>query len=71
MLIDCNSCIMRDIACDDCVVSMLLGPEPTSLESHRDALSVLADAGIVAPLRLIKGEGNNKGKGNSIAVACQ
>lgn len=62
---------MRDIACDDCVVSMLLGPELTSLESHRDALSVLADAGIVAPLRLIKGEGNNKGKGNSKAVACQ
>lgn len=70
---------MRDIACDDCVVSMLLGPEPTSLENHRDALSVLADAGIVAPLRLIKGkginegndEGNNEGKGNRKAVACQ
>ena len=70
---------MRDIACDDCVVSMLLGPEPTSLENHRDALNVLADAGIVAPLRLIKGNGNDKGKdessdkgkGNRKAVACQ
>ena len=62
---------MRDIACDDCVVSMLLGPEPTSLENHRDALSVLADAGIVAPLRLIKGKGNDESKGNRKAVACQ
>ena len=62
---------MRDIACDDCVVTMLLGPTPASLEDHRDALNVLADAGIVAPLRLIKGEGNDKGKGNRKAVACQ
>lgn len=62
---------MRDIACDDCVVSMLLGPEPTSLENHRDALSVLADAGIVAPLRLIKGEGSGESKGSGKAVACQ
>lgn len=68
---------MRDIACDDCVVSMLLGPEPTSLENHRDALNVLADAGIVAPLRLIKGnssaegKGKGEGKGNRKSVACQ
>ena len=66
---------MRDIACDDCVVSMLLTPAPASLENHRDALNVLADAGIVAPLRLITGEGNDvgsdEGKGNRKAVACQ
>lgn len=54
MLIDCNSCVMRDLACDDCVVSMILGPTPANLEKHQDALQVLAGAGIVAPLRLVK-----------------
>lgn len=56
MLIDCSSCIMRDIACSDCVVTALLGPMPDSLESHKDVLDVLATAGLVAPLRLIKGD---------------
>lgn len=26
MLIDCDECAMRNVACDDCVVSLLLGP---------------------------------------------
>ncbi len=26
MLIDCDQCAMRDVACDDCIVSVLLGP---------------------------------------------
>jgi len=56
MLIDCSSCIMRDIACSDCVVTALLGPMPDALESHKDVLDVLANAGLVAPLRLIKGD---------------
>jgi hypothetical protein len=47
---------MRDIACSDCVVTALLGPMPDSLESHKDVLDVLATAGLVAPLRLIKGD---------------
>jgi hypothetical protein len=56
MLIDCSSCIMRDIACSDCVVTALLGPMPESLDPHKDVLDVLATAGLVAPLRLIKGD---------------
>jgi hypothetical protein len=47
---------MRDIACSDCVVTALLGPIPASLESHKEVLEVLATAGLVAPLRLIKGD---------------
>jgi hypothetical protein len=47
---------MRDIACSDCVVTALLGPMPDSLESHKDVLDVLANAGLVAPLRLIRGD---------------
>ena len=49
---------MRDIACSDCVVTALLGPMPESLEPHKDVLDVLAAAGFVAPLRLIKGDAN-------------
>jgi hypothetical protein len=56
MLIDCSSCVMRDIACSDCVVTALLGPMPVSLEPHKEVLDVLASAGLVAPLRLIKGD---------------
>lgn len=56
MLIDCSTCIMRDIACSDCVVTALLGPMPESIESHKDVLDVLATAGLVSPLRLIKGD---------------
>jgi len=47
---------MRDIACSDCVVTALLGPVPDSLDSHKDVLDVLATAGLVSPLRLIKGD---------------
>jgi len=47
---------MRDIACSDCVVTALLGPMPDSLETHKDVLDILATAGLVAPLRLIKGD---------------
>lgn len=50
---------MKDIACGECVVTMLLGPVPESIDDHKDALTVLAQAGIVAPLRLIKGDGEN------------
>ena len=49
---------MRDIACSDCVVTALLGPMPESLDSHKDVLDVLATAGLIAPLRLIKGDAN-------------
>ena len=47
---------MRDIACSDCVITALLGPMPESLDPHIDVLDVLATAGLVAPLRLIKGD---------------
>jgi hypothetical protein len=32
---------------------------PDSLDEHKEVLDVLADAGLVAPLRLIRGEGKN------------
>jgi hypothetical protein len=64
MLIDCERCEMRDIACADCVVTALLGPPgrpgaagaggpATEIgEAERRALRVLADAKLVSPLRM-------------------
>jgi hypothetical protein len=56
MIIDCDSCQMRDIACDDCVVTALLGLTPETGDDLGDetthALRVLADGGLVSPLRM-------------------
>ncbi len=56
MLIDCDRCHMRSLACDDCVISVLLGPPQTSRhvsDEERQALDVLEEAGLVPPLRLV------------------
>jgi hypothetical protein len=55
MLIDCDRCEMRDIACPDCVVTALRGsdqPQPELDAAEQRALRVLADARLVSPLRL-------------------
>ena len=55
---------MAGLACDDCVVSVLLGPAVSSpappdavladvADEHAAALRVLADSGLVPPLRLV------------------
>ena len=64
MLIDCDSCLARDIACDDCVVTVILksglfdhgvfDEGPLNLdEDEAEALSTLAEAGLVPQLRLV------------------
>lgn len=56
MLIDCDGCAMRDLACDDCVVTVLLGSPPGAVEvdeGERRALGVLADSGLVPRLQLV------------------
>lgn len=69
MLIDCNSCVARDLACDDCVVTVLLATPPPAIrpaygpgdpsdrldldEADRVAIEHLASAGLVPPLRLV------------------
>ena len=54
MIIDCQSCSMRDIACDDCVVTALLDlPSEGEIEPETTAaLRALADGGLVPPLRM-------------------
>ena len=44
---------MRDLACGDCVVSLLIGPIGGTIEEHKDSFAVLAGAGLVPPLRLM------------------
>jgi hypothetical protein len=49
MIIDCDTCTMREIACDDCVISSLLLLPATDRAEVSDKL--LSSRGIVAPLR--------------------
>jgi hypothetical protein len=56
MLIDCDRCAARGPGCPDCVVTVLLGGPGQRLELDEvecQALAVLADGGLVPPLRLI------------------
>ncbi len=53
MIIDCDGCAMRDLACDDCVVTSLLGPAPGLGSAEQAALAVLAEGGLVPPLRML------------------
>jgi hypothetical protein len=58
VIVDCETCVVRGPACGDCVVTFLLGP-PDWLAvdglPHEEAaaLAVLADSGLVPPLRLV------------------
>jgi hypothetical protein len=55
MLVDCDHCAVRGVACSGCVVTMLLGAPPDGVEwdeTERAALGALADGGLVPPLRL-------------------
>lgn len=63
MIIDCNACEMQaTTACDQCIVPVLLhqmsGPFDLA-NDEADALGNLADAGLVAPLRLVRGSGDS------------
>jgi hypothetical protein len=57
VVIDCDRCGMRGIGCGDCVVTVLLGGPPFGValnDEERDALDVLAAAGLVPPLRMVE-----------------
>ena len=59
MLIDCDTCVARDIACGDCVMTVLLAAPSTRVdldEDERAAIGSLAEAGLVPPLRLVRGQ---------------
>jgi hypothetical protein len=51
MLADCDRCELRDIACPDCVISVLPEGRERLGPAEWRALRALADAGMVPPLR--------------------
>ena len=56
MLVDCDSCAVRDIQCGDCVMSVLLasGSDPVELDvAETAAIGALANGGLLPPLRLV------------------
>jgi len=60
MKIDCDTCTMRGLACGDCVVSFLtIERRPGAFEVDDDqaaAMSAMAEAGLVPPLRLVRAD---------------
>jgi hypothetical protein len=54
MIIDCDTCVVRGLACGDCVVSVLLGVPPNvEIDAvEQRAIDALGRAGIVPRLRL-------------------
>ena len=57
IVVDCDGCVARGLACDDCVVAVLLGPPRSRRELDAEevsALDALAGAGLVPPLRLVR-----------------
>jgi hypothetical protein len=55
VILDCDTCSARGPACTDCVVTVLLGAPPAWDVDETRALGVLADSGLVPPLRLVPG----------------
>lgn len=56
VVIDCDTCVVRGLACHDCVVTVMLGPPPEvgfDAEEQR-ALEVLAESGLVPRLRMVR-----------------
>lgn len=65
MLIDCESCVVKGVACAGCVVSVMLGAAPEGVDlddGEQRALAVLADAGMVPHLRLVTADHPEFGK---------
>ncbi|MDR0489445.1 MAG: hypothetical protein LBG99_08675 [Propionibacteriaceae bacterium] len=58
-VIDCDTCQARNLSCGDCLMSVIADPEfgqPVRFsEQEKEALAVMADAGLVPPLRLVAG----------------
>jgi hypothetical protein len=62
--VDCRRCLLRDIACSGCVMSVLIGAPPTVEWDHteRRAIDLLADAGMVPRLRLVPAREGSRDK---------
>lgn len=54
MIINCDTCIARPAACPGCVMNTLLQIDGILTEEESDAVTALADSGLVAPLRYVR-----------------
>ncbi len=55
-MIDCDTCRVRGPACQECVVTVLLGTGAETFDlddTERTAVAALAEAGLIPPLRLV------------------
>lgn len=55
MIIDCTTCPVRDLHCDDCMVTTLLAPPSADLpldDAERSAVTLFVASGLVAPGRV-------------------
>lgn len=62
MIVDCDRCEVRGGACQDCVITVLLGALPGGVEldgPERLALDTLAEAGMVPRLQLVDRDGDD------------
>jgi hypothetical protein len=60
MIVDCDRCKVRGNACQDCVITLLLGAPPVGVEldgGEQRALDALAEAGMVPRLQLVDRNG--------------
>jgi hypothetical protein len=60
MIVDCDRCEVRGVACQDCVITVLLGALPGGVEldgTEQLALDTLAEAGMVPRLQLVDRDG--------------
>jgi hypothetical protein len=65
MIVDCDRCAVRGDACQDCVITVLLGTPPGGVELDRTearALENLAAAGMVPRLQLVNREKRHSGR---------
>ncbi len=64
MIIDCQTCDMRETAaCDDCVVSALVGPNGILelADAEQAAIDSMSRVGLVSPIRLVTNESAETG----------
>lgn len=65
MIITCDTCAVRDIGCNDCVLTFLLSAPKKELgaqsceipDSTAEAINLLSSRGIVRPLRFNSAQG--------------
>jgi hypothetical protein len=55
LIIDCDTCLARDVACHDCVVNVIFHEGLLDLsDEEAEAIGNLAEAGLIPKLRMVQ-----------------